>query len=245
MSEPQTVKREVSWISRAWSVFCMIWLLFIPINMGWGWLSIRSDLIYTREIYSVEEGFSIRIPVQWQLNASPNVSSTNRMAIALPSSLLSFTILDKEVGIYSARRRFYQTLLANRQHMFAEIFISREALPDGVNPSVQELNETLLAALQEMEIIEEIRNPFMIMGNLGTRSITWQNLSEVQSDVVMLNDDYAWGKTSMTFREVSYVFWQTAVSEHNHFTVLFRTDNLPLMEPLFENIMRSFSSVRR
>jgi len=189
----------------------------------------RLDVMRTRAFTSIEGNFSMRIPRSWEfageyftMNIELVPPRWNFPAVTMPLSPLKYgLILPYEEGkMYaSGGRHFTRLRRTGRSHtMFT--YMSMFTLPSIGNPSAQELNNTLLVKLRE-------------------RMPSFQRVSVIRSEVKMLNG-YAWAKTTLNYQGVNYVFWQTAVGDILY-VIEFQTDNLPLAEPVFENIMESFA----
>jgi len=181
---------------------------------------------------SAEGLFSIRIPRGWRFIEGDRLRSRNRQIISnspplrrellnIPSPLEHATIQPSgEIRTYISAGRVFTRGRRARGVMFTEISIFRTMHPTDINHSAQELNNTLLAKLRE-------------------RMPNSQHVRVIRTEVKMLNG-YVWAKTTISHHGITYVFWQAIIGD-SHYIVEFQTDNLPLAEPVFENIMRSFS----
>jgi len=214
----------MSWVIY-WGAFILLFVAFLFHDHPW--VITRFDLIRTRPITFAS--FSIRIPRGWNFVERGRLlilsrSSAFRREDSTTPSMLERIVMrpNGEVRTYiSAGRVFIRGGRFARGVMFTEISIFGAILPGGANPSAQELNDILLAKIRE-------------------RMPNYQHIRVIRSDVKMLHG-YAWAKTTLTHQRTTYIFWQTVANGHNHYMIVFQTDNLPLAEPVFENIMESFS----
>jgi len=180
----------------------------------------------------------MRIPENWtfaegrSLMIIPNTEVFREIPITL-SPLKNIIMRSNEGGktYISAARYFLRRHVGFRtfspqsrdsthfRAMFIRMSVSRVTLSIGVNPSAQELNDTLLAVLQPAA-----------------------NVCQIRQEVRMLNG-YSWAITTLNCQNnITYALWQFVDNEYNHYIIEFQTDNLSTARRTIEYIMQSFSS---
>ena len=116
-------------------------------------------------------------------------------------------------------------------YMYAHVSVSMKTLPINMSPSEYELHEALLAVLQER--LDDL-------ASVGNRI---ENLEKIRFEYEKVGT-FDWVKTSLTYRGNTYEFWQTVDYRNNHYTIMFETDDISRVKPIFANIIKSFSLVK-
>ena len=95
-------------------------------------------------------------------------------------------------------------------------------------------------SLNNARTVQELGEELYVQhsARVGTR---WQS---PRFEMRMLRVGYQWAKNTIFLGGRTSVYWQTIDSSLNHYTVTFNTENRAYYEPIFENIMRSFSIYR-
>jgi len=207
---------------------CGIFLLLFLIIDPPLWWHARNDITSTKKFTPADGKFSIEIPRSWHENKNPNMPSFG----------------DKTyLNVRGEVRRYWALHSQLRRIMYADLSVAVTTLPPGSpTPSAAELGDELnvqLIARREVRARAE-----ELYSNIAPGGFPGTNVTKAPSnDLFEVNKikGYQWAKTTLTIERETFIFWQAVDDRLNHYIVTFATDNISHYEPIFENIIKSFS----
>ncbi|GHV38066.1 hypothetical protein FACS1894187_16300 [Synergistales bacterium] len=186
------------------------------------WLVGRLTLRSTVKITSAAGGFSLDVPTRWKGN-SPGLSH-------FPAALVRPKISAGKEYLNTGDSSFHETkplrggINSRRSSGFyARMSVYMETLPVGDVPFAREL--------------ADVQAESLVAGLGAARE------GKARTEVQRLKG-YPWGKTTVTTQRVeeAIVCWQTVDDNSNHYTIVFSTNAYSSFKPVFDKIMKSFTS---
>ena len=191
----------------------------------------------------------------------------NRHSTKIMYAYVSVSMKTLPIDMHPSEYELHEALLAALQERLDGLESIEIGSLDIIIAELEKLNEPGLASthLQRLDGFAPVRNRLEYLEKTKFRQekadeLIWvktllKRLEEIESgnlrgDLEKIRFEYErvgefdWAKTSLTYRGITYEFWQTVDSRNNHYTIMFETDNISRIKSIFANIIKSFTLVK-